>query len=80
MPDKEKYSHRFFEIGLKIAYFRRLNKLSQDDLAERVGISSKYLSQLETQSTVKPVSLKTLFAIADALNVQPRKFFEFTDE
>ncbi|SHN73369.1 Xre family transcriptional regulator [Desulfitobacterium sp. LBE] len=68
---------RFIQIGLKIAYYRKLNEMTQDQLAERIGITSKYLSQVETPSCVQPISLKTLFAIADLFHVPPHKFLEF---
>jgi len=71
---------RFIQIGLKIAYYRKLNEMTQDQLAERVGITSKYLSQVETPSSVQPVSLKTLFAIADLFHIPPSKFLEFEKE
>ncbi|MEA5022552.1 MAG: helix-turn-helix transcriptional regulator [Desulfitobacterium hafniense] len=68
---------RFIQIGLRIAYYRKLNEMTQDQLAERIGITSKYLSQVETPSCVQPISLKTLFAIADLFHVPPHKFLEF---
>lgn len=71
---------RFIQIGLKIAYYRKMNELTQDQLAEQVGITSKYLSQVETPSCVQPVSLKTLFAIADLFHIPPNKFLEFENE
>lgn len=37
---------RYVQIGLKIAYYRKLNGLTQEQLAEKVGISSGYLSQV----------------------------------
>lgn len=71
---------RFIQIGLKIAYYRKLNEMTQDQLAERIGITSKYLSQVETPSCAQPISLKTLFAIADLFHIPPHKFLEFENE
>lgn len=71
---------RYIEIGLKIAYYRKLNGLTQEQLAEKIGISPGYLSQVETPSFVQPVSLKTLFAIADLFHVAPHKFLEFEEK
>ena len=79
MGGKEIYKKRYVEIGLKIAYFRKLNGLTQEQLAEKVGLNSKYLSNIETPSVIQPISLKTLFAIADCLGVLPHKFLEFED-
>ena len=60
--------NRFIQIGLKIAYYRKLNEMTQEQLADKIGITSKYLSQIETPSFVQPISLKTLFAIADVFS------------
>lgn len=70
---------RYVQIGLKIAYYRKLNGLTQEQLAEKVGISSGYLSQVETPSLVQPISLKTLFAIADLFYVPPKCFLDFDE-
>jgi len=70
---------RFIKIGLKISYYRKSNGLTQEQLAELVGKSPGYLSQVETPSYPQPVSLKTLFKIADILHVPPHKFLEFDD-
>lgn len=71
---------RYIQIGLKIAYYRKLRELTQEQLAEQLDMSPGYLSQVETPNLVQPVSLKTLFAIADALGVPPYKFLLFDEE
>lgn len=71
---------RFIQIGLKIAYYRKLNEMTQDQVAELVGITSKYLSQVETPSCVQPISLTTLFAIADLFHIPPHKLLQFENE
>lgn len=68
---------RYVEIGLKIAYYRKLNGYTQEQLAEKIGLNPKYLSNIETPSTAQPISLKTLFAIADVFQISPHKFLEF---
>ena len=75
----DRNDRRYIQIGLKIAYYRKLNGLTQEQLAEKIGISSGYLSQVETPSFVQPVSLKTLFAIADLFHVPPKRFLEFDE-
>ena len=67
---------RYIEIGLKIAYYRKKNGMTQEQFAERVGISPGYLSQVETPSFVQPISLKTLFAMADTFQIPPSKLLE----
>ena len=71
---------RYIQIGLKIAYYRKLNGLTQESLAEKLNISPGYLSQVETPSFVQPISLKLLFAIANIFNIPPYKLLLFDDE
>lgn len=75
-----KNEKRYIEIGLKISYYRKLNGLTQEQLAEKVGISPGYLSQVETPSFVQPISLKTLFAISDICGIPPYKFMKFDEK
>lgn len=72
--------NRYIQIGLKIAYYRKLNGMTQENLAEKIELSPGYLSQVETPSFVQPISLKTLFAIADNFKIPPYKLLEFEDE
>ena len=57
-------------IGLRIAYFRKLNNMTQADLAERLHINKNYLSHLESGSANKAVSLPLLIKISRALDVE----------
>ena len=75
----DKNDRRYIQIGLKIAYYRKLNGLTQEQLAEKIDMSPGYLSQVETPRFVQPVSLKTLFVIADIFGVPPYKFLMFDD-
>lgn len=72
----DRNEQRYIEIRLKIAYYRKKNGMTQEQLTERVGISPGYLSQVETPSFVQPISLKTLFAMADTFQIPPSKLLE----
>ena len=54
-------------IGLQIKMYRKFKKISQFELAEKVGISQTYLSQLE--NNFKNPGLSLLVKIATELNV-----------
>ncbi len=56
---------------LKIKDVRLTKKLSQNELAKKVGMSQGYLSELE--SNKKSPTLRQLCKIADALGVDPRE-------
>ena len=70
---------RYMQLGLKIAYYRKMRKLTQEQLAEKIDMSVGFLSQVEAPNMVTPISMDTLFAIADVLKVAPHKFLEFED-
>lgn len=69
-------AERYRKIGLRIAYYRKLNKLTQENLAELIDRSASHISHVESPSMAQPISLEMLFAIADALKVPPAKFLE----
>lgn len=65
-------------IGARIRTLRTEQELTLAELAERCSLSTSYLSQVERDKTTP--SLPTLTAIAGALNVHPRAFFEMASE
>ena len=69
------YAERYRLLGLNIAYYRKLKGLSQETLAERVGISRTHMSRIETADCA--VSLDVIFALSDALKVAPSRLFDF---
>ena len=64
-----KYSERYKNIGIKISKYRNKKNLTQEELANKVGISYSYLTQIEAPNVVKKMSLEVLFDIADVLNI-----------
>ncbi len=58
---------RLKELGKNIARYRQAKGLSQEKLAEIVDLSREYVTRVENGQ--KNISLKKLFAIADALEV-----------
>lgn len=71
-----KFGERYKTLGLKIAYYRKKQGYTQDVLAEKVGISTNFLAQVEGTGSTRGISLETLFKLAEALNVSPSKFLE----
>lgn len=76
---KEIYRSEYLQMGLKIAYYRKLRGLTQEELAERIGRAPAYIGHVEAPNISKAVSLDTLFDIAAALDVPPHKFLIFED-
>ena len=74
MPPSAK--EKIILIGLNISYYRRIRHLTQVELADAVGISSNYLSQVERG--YKSISLVKLLKLAEVLGVDEKDFFDFS--
>ncbi|MBI3564664.1 MAG: helix-turn-helix transcriptional regulator [Elusimicrobia bacterium] len=57
------------EVGSRIRAARSALKMTQAEVAERVGIDPSFYGQIERGANVP--SLKTLFAVAEVLRVEP---------
>ena len=62
---------RFIQIGIAIAMLRKLKGMSQEQLAEKAGISRSLLSAIEAPGIANGFSLEVFFDIADALEIDP---------
>lgn len=58
------------QIGAKIAYYRTLAGMSQEDLARKIAISKSTLSKIERGKYNSGLSIATLLNIADGLKVE----------
>ena len=58
----------YYEIGQRIRKIRKARGLSQEQLAEKVGISTTHMSHIETANT--KLSLSVFIGISEALEVQ----------
>lgn len=76
---KESYQSEYRQLGLKIAYYRKLRGLTQEELAERIERTPAFIGHVEAPNINKAVSLDTLFAIAEVLEVPAYKFLIFEE-
>nr|WP_304257805.1 helix-turn-helix transcriptional regulator [Phascolarctobacterium succinatutens] len=70
------FASRYKKIGAKIVFYRKLRSMTQEKLAEEVGITPQYLSRIENGGYTKSVSLSTLMMIAGALDVTMSQLME----
>ncbi len=77
-----KTEHRdgYMKLGLRIAYFRKMRGLTQEQFAEKLGKSLGYIGAVEATNVDRAISMDLLFDIADLLSVPPHKFLQFDDE
>ena len=57
------------QIGNKVAYYRKLRNLTQDQLADRVTISVSSISKLERGKYNNNIPLSMLIMIAEGLKI-----------
>ena len=73
------YESEYRQIGLKIAYYRKLRGLTQEQLAEKIERTPAFIGHVEAPNINKAVSLDTLFEIASVLDVPAYKFLLFDE-
>ena len=71
---KPAHIDKYRQLGLKISYYRKLRGLTQEQLAEEIGLSPAFIGHVEAPNNDKAISLDTLFDIADVLNVPVHRF------
>ena len=76
---EREFELKYIQIGLKVAYYRKLRGLTQEELAERIGLTTTFIGHIEAPNMVTPISLDTLFKIARELDVPEYKFFLFDE-
>ena len=78
MINVEKHLDKYYQLALNISYYRKKKGLSQIELAEKANISRTHLSKIEAPNVLQAFSLNILFEIAEALEIEPMKLFDFT--
>jgi len=65
-------------LGKRIQSIREKQGLTQEQLEEKTGVNTKYISSIERGQ--KNVTVKTLMKIANGLNVEPFELFLLSEE
>lgn len=65
-------------IGLQIAYFRKLNCLTQEDLADKLGVSTQAVSKWEQQINYPDITL--LPSLAKLFSISIDELFNYKSE
>lgn len=63
-------------LGLKIKEHRKKCKITQEKLAEKIGVDNGYISKIEVGQNFPSIS--TLEKIANTLNIELYEFFQYT--
>ena len=68
------------QIGAKVAYYRTLRQLTQDELARIIHVSRSTLNRIERGRYNGGISLSTLMDVDEGLRVELSNLVSFTDE
>ncbi|WP_054261520.1 helix-turn-helix domain-containing protein [Propionispora sp. 2/2-37] len=71
----KKFIQKYREIGRKIAFYRHLRGLTQEELAEKIEVSVSHISKIEAPQANTSFSLDMLILIAEGLEVDVAAFF-----
>lgn len=63
------------KLGKRIKRLRKQAKLTQEEMAEKLRLSPKYIQFIEAGTRMP--SLKTIYKVARALGVKVQKLFPF---
>jgi transcriptional regulator with XRE-family HTH domain len=78
-PELQPFAPQMKALGERIRDIRVLRRMSQEDVADRAGISShSHVSDIERGR--KQPSVETLYRLARALNVHPADLLDDRDE
>ena len=70
-------TERMENLSYSIGYYRKKKGLSQERLAEELGISRQHLASIEAPRMNRGLSLDLLFNIANVLDVEPYVLLKF---
>lgn len=74
---KPQYELYYKQLGLNIAYYRKLRNLTQMDLAEFTNLSRTHISNIEAPNMQTHISLDTIFSIAEVLQIPAKELLDF---
>lgn len=73
-------SERYRDLGCAIAYYRKRKQLTQEQVADRIGISRQHMGAIEAPNMIRAISLEVVFNIATVLEIEPYILFKFNPD
>lgn len=73
-------SDRYRDLGYAISYYRKRKGFTQEQLAERIGISRQHMGAIEAPNMVRAISLDVLFNVAAVLEIEPYVLLKFSPD
>ena len=73
-------AERYRDLGCAIAYYRKRKKLTQEQVADLVGISRQHMGAIEAPNMIRALFLDVVFNIATVLRIEPYMLFKFNPD
>ncbi len=73
-------TERYRDLGHAISYYRKRRGLTQEQVAEQIGISRQHLGAIEAPNMIRAISLDVLFNIATVLDIEPYMLLKFSPD
>ena len=73
-------TERYRDLGCAIAYYRKRKHMTQEQVAEKVGISRQHMGAIEAPNMTRAISLDVVFNIASVLEIEPYILFKFNPD
>ena len=83
MDNKIKFHNDYYYYDIvrkNIKKYRKIAGLTQQELADMIGVSMHYISQIESAKPYKYFTIIIIGRIADALNIDIKDLFETQKE
>ncbi len=77
--NQKKLTDVYLVVAKNIKKYRKLNNLTQKELAKKSGYSYAYIRRVEGPKCVKNFSIQTIYNISKALNINIKELFEERD-
>ena len=70
------YREQYIRFGLKVQYYRKIQGLTQEAFADKIGKSWSFVAKIESPTQAFGVSMETMFKIAEAQKLPVSKLFD----
>lgn len=74
---KPEYKPLYEKFGLNVVYYRKRQKLTQLQLAERIDVDRSHISAIELGNV--GVSFDVIFRLCEELHITPKELFDFRE-
>jgi len=72
---KQEYKALYEKFGLNVVFYRKRERLTQLQLAEKVNIDRSHISAIELGNV--GVSMDVIFKLCEVLKITPKELFDF---